>query len=100
VVHFTLSTLTLCYTLNQGGKDHKCTPGPIMLSGSNEQTRTRRLSAMRELQLQPMKVMPLAPMCSPISECQDTKSCGTQRGRQIRESLSSKDSVGNKQYLN
>jgi hypothetical protein len=43
--------------------------------------------------------VPLAPSFQ-ISDCQDTKSCGTQRGRQTRESLSSKDSAGNKQYSN
>jgi len=38
------------------------------------------LATSRELRLQPMKVAPLAPECSQISEHQDTKSQGTQVG--------------------
>ena len=71
--------LVLCSKL--GRKDHKHTPGLIIWLGSDEWTRTRRLSAMGELWLQPTKVVPLAPMSSWILECQNTKSCRTQRGR-------------------
>ena len=75
-----------CYTLNQGSKDHKCTLGPITWSGSNEQTRQGRLSASRELWLQPMKVAPLAPMCSQISEHLGTKSL-RDSGRMIQRAV-------------
>jgi len=63
-----------CYALNQGRKYHKHALGLIMWLGSNEWTRQGRLSASRELWLQPMKVVSLAPTCSWILGHQDTKS--------------------------
>ena len=82
----THTIITMCYTLNQGRKDRKHTLGPITWLGSDVQTRQGRLSASRELQLQPTKVVPLAPKCSWISGHLDTKSQRTQedwfRGKQ------------------
>jgi len=79
-----------CYTLNWGRKDRKCAPGLITWSGSDGWTRQGRLSASRELWLQPTKVVPLAPTCSQILGHQDTKSLRDSermnlRGEEIRQ---------------
>ena len=62
------SSLHLCYELNQ--REGKIVSAHRARSRDRDPmdgTRTRRLSAMGELRLQPTKVAPLAPTCSRIS---------------------------------
>ena len=60
---------------------YQCT-GPNQVIGALMNGQGKEdLTMGRGLQLQPMKVAPLAPKCSWISEHQDTKSQLTQRGR-------------------
>jgi hypothetical protein len=56
-----------------------CTgPDHMIRNPMNEQGKEDLVGLGSELQLQPTKVVPLAPKCSQILEHQDTKSQGTQ----------------------